>query len=370
MSQEYLHHQGLRLIFDKYGEVVDSFIPNKRNKGGSRFGFVRFTRLEDARKAIIYADKYTIHGNKVRVFMVRFQPREAFWRKKYSGPESAKTKSRVEEDSHSKTPIVGFFDKDKLLILRDCLSGSVVGKFSVHQPSGMAIVQRDPTGGGAWCADVVEAADVSLIEEIQAVGIGPEEDFNLAAPHASFCQRSVFVNERETIIMGLVDSSEGNLNFGVQVIKDVDLEDLRELGSDTYGTVYHGKWRGTYVAIKRIKKSFFSGRSSEKDRQIQDFWREAQILSNLHHPNVVAFYGVVPDGSGGTLATVTEYMVNGSHRNFLIKKEMLIIAMGAAFGMEYLHSKNIVHFDLKCGNLLVNLRDPQRPIYKIRDFGL
>lgn len=165
--------------------------------------------------------------------------------------------------------------------------------------------------------------------------------------------------------------------YGLQIIKNADLEELRELGSGTYGTVYHGKWRGTDVAIKRIKKSCFSGRSSEQERLTKDFWREAQILSNLHHPNVVAFYGVVPDGAGGTLATVTEYMVNGSLRHVLLKKDRsldrrkkLIIAMDAAFGMEYLHSKNIVHFDLKCDNLLVNLRDPQRPICKVGDFGL
>ncbi|WJX87525.1 hypothetical protein P8452_69706 [Trifolium repens] len=170
----------------------------------------------------------------------------------------------------------------------------------------------------------------------------------------------------------------GNFDIGsVQVIKNEDLEELRELGSGTFGTVYHGKWRGSDVAIKRIKKSCFTGRSSEQERLTAEFWREADILSKLHHPNVVAFYGVVQDGPGGTMATVTEYMVDGSLRHVLLRKDRyldrrkrLIIAMDAAFGMEYLHSKNIVHFDLKCDNLLVNLKDPLRPICKVGDFGL
>ncbi|KAI3801125.1 hypothetical protein L1987_29228 [Smallanthus sonchifolius] len=164
--------------------------------------------------------------------------------------------------------------------------------------------------------------------------------------------------------------------YGLQIIKNAELEELKELGSGTYGTVYHGRWHGSDV-VKRIKKSCFAGRSSEEERLTNDFWREARILSNLHHPNVLAFYGVVPDAAGGTLATVTEFMTNGSLRNVLIKKDRsldrrrkLLIAMDAAFGMEYLHSKNVVHFDLKCDNLLVNMRDPQRPVCKVGDFGL
>ncbi|CAA7398974.1 unnamed protein product [Spirodela intermedia] len=185
------------------------------------------------------------------------------------------------------------------------------------------------------------------------------------------------VTHQATREVDVYNTSSITLEYECEIIKNADLEELRELGSGTFGTVYHGKWRGTDVAIKRIRKSCFSGRTSEQERLTKDFWREAHILSKLHHPNVVAFYGVVPDGAGGTLATVTEYMVNGSLRHVLIRKDRsldrrkrLMIAMDAAFGMEYLHSKNIVHFDLKCDNLLVNMRDPQRPICKVGDFGL
>lgn len=80
---------------------------------------------------------------------------------------------------------------------------------------------------------------------------------------------------------------------------------------------------------------------SMQERLTKDFWREAQILLKLHHPNVVAFYGVVPDGPEGTLATVTEFMVNGSlphapsKDRSLNRRKKLIIARDAAFGMEY-----------------------------------
>ncbi|ONK70387.1 uncharacterized protein A4U43_C05F33190 [Asparagus officinalis] len=176
------------------------------------------------------------------------------------------------------------------------------------------------------------------------------------------------------------------MNFGfpftddmghLQIIKNGDLEELRELGSGTFGTVYHGKWRGSDVAIKRINERCFAGKPSEEERMRADFWNEACKLADLHHPNVVAFYGVVLDGPGGSFATVTEFMVNGSLRRALQKndksldkRKRLLIAMDVAFGMEYLHGRNIIHFDLKSDNLLVNLRDPQRPICKVADLGL
>jgi tRNA A-37 threonylcarbamoyl transferase component Bud32 len=163
----------------------------------------------------------------------------------------------------------------------------------------------------------------------------------------------------------------------VQIIRNEDLEDLQEMGSGAFGTVFHGRWRGTDVAIKRIKNSCFMYPSSDTDKLIVEFWREAAILSKLHHPNVLAFYGIVNNGPGGTLATVTEFMASGSLKKVLLRKEKFLdrcrritLAMDVAIGMEYLHSKDIIHFDLKCDNLLVNLNDPSRPICKVADFGL
>ena len=55
----------------------------------------------------------------------------------------------------------------------------------------------------------------------------------------------------------------------VQIIKNNDLEELQELGSGTFGTVYHGKWRGTDVAIKRINDRCFAGKPSEQEKMVR-----------------------------------------------------------------------------------------------------
>ncbi|KAL3358995.1 hypothetical protein AABB24_015859 [Solanum stoloniferum] len=264
---------------------------------------------------------------------------------------------------------VGEFSSEKQKIEDAPVSRSIKESQQVLKANGRDV--RSPSGD-------LYAASLLDLDTIGGEVISPSAAEGAAfAPDLGLEDANPPDGDKDNLISdAMIAELEADL-YGLQIIKNADLEELRELGSGTYGTVYHGKWRGTDVAIKRIKRACFSGRSSQEERLIKDFWREAQILSNLHHPNVLAFYGVVPDGAGGTLATVTEFMTNGSLRNVLIKKDRsldsykkLLIAMDAAFGMEYLHSKNIVHFDLKCDNLLVSLRDPQRPICKVGDFGL
>lgn len=239
----------------------------------------------------------------------------------------------------------------------------------------------------------VEKADLSFLPELVASAKKAKlESAERVKARAQEDDNSVILQDRPDVDGNSEGGSDENIDIskiertkaedealakGLQIIYNADLEEIRILGSGTYGAVYHGKWKGSDVAIKRIKASCFAGRPSERERLIADFWKEAFLLSSLHHPNVVSFYGIVRDGPDGTLATVTEFMINGSLKQYLRKKDRtidrrkrLIIAMDAAFGMEYLHGKNIVHFDLKCENLLVNMRDPHRPVCKIGDLGL
>ncbi|KAK4762038.1 hypothetical protein SAY87_029922 [Trapa incisa] len=261
-----------------------------------------------------------------------------------------------------------------------------------------ALGTRDPFSGsisvkvGEFNSDDIHSVNHLDLEKFQNLGatsseIGPSGNEGV---HEALPDEQIGKVDLEPHSEDNPEDTKANLpekmNFGfpvsdgigcLQIIKNSDLEELGELGSGTYGTIYHGKWRGTDVAIKRFNDRCFTGKASEQEQM-------AIKLADLHHPNVVAFYGIVLDGPGGSMTTVTEYMVNGSLRTALQKSERnldkrkrLLIAMDVAFGMEYLHGKNIVHFDLKSDNLLVNLRDPHRPIckapssvFQVGDLGL
>lgn len=58
----------------------------------------------------------------------------------------------------------------------------------------------------------------------------------------------------------------------LQTIKNCDLEFVKELGSGTYGSVYHGKWKGSDVAVKKIKPSCFTEGTLKEDRLVITYY--------------------------------------------------------------------------------------------------
>ena len=90
---------------------------------------------------------------------------------------------------------------------------------------------------------------------------------------------------------------------------------VRELGEGAFGRVYLGLCEGltptddlTMVAIKTLKDNCL------EDLR-KDFDREAELLTSLHHPNIVTFYGISADTQ--PFMMIFEYMENGDLNNFL-----------------------------------------------------
>ena len=184
---------------------------------------------------------------------------------------------------------------------------------------------------------------------------------------------------------------------------------LQEIGQGHFGTVFQGEcdWikrnnssdeetgETVKVAVKTIKSK------DDSDKSIEEFVREAKIVHQFNHPNVVEFYGVCMDELPYYM--VFEYMNQGdlcqyirergssaqrrynpprtrtrnssSSSNFsndsasLGVTDLLDICKQVVSGMAYLESENYIHRDLAARNCLVN-SGTVGPVVKIADFGM
>ena len=132
----------------------------------------------------------------------------------------------------------------------------------------------------------------------------------------------------------------------VQIPKD-DLKLQSKIGFGGFGTVYKALWKEKQVAAKRSNQT-----DPEKDHQ------EADMLSQLNHPNIVKMFGVVDDGIDFFLilelcdrGSLREYL--NAHRGERLGLRFYDWAKQAARAIEYLKEKKIIHKDVKSANYLI-----------------
>uniref|UniRef100_A0A8R1HGB4 Tyrosine-protein kinase n=1 Tax=Caenorhabditis japonica TaxID=281687 RepID=A0A8R1HGB4_CAEJA len=143
----------------------------------------------------------------------------------------------------------------------------------------------------------------------------------------------------------------------------------KKLGEGAFGEVSAGIMRfkkggkQVQVAIKQAKLEKMG-----KD-QIKDFMMEARTMRKLGHMNVVKFYGVAVLQEPVYL--VMELASNGALDSYLKKNEDTTVEkrtemlLQAAWGLEYIHGKPMLHRDIASRNCLYG--DGK---VKISDFGL
>ena len=146
--------------------------------------------------------------------------------------------------------------------------------------------------------------------------------------------------------------AEISFNLGVEIGQE---------GSNSKTYVAHDSQLDAEVVIKQIQKSQLDS--------VDTFFDEAKILYLSSHPNVVPVHYACQDAD--CIFIAMPYYRNGS-LNSLMNQRLLtvreIVTMGCqiASGLHNIHSKKLIHFDIKPDNVLLSHRGEAL----ISDFGL
>ncbi|KAK6145195.1 hypothetical protein DH2020_022015 [Rehmannia glutinosa] len=159
-----------------------------------------------------------------------------------------------------------------------------------------------------------------------------------------------------------------DFTYGEMALATNDFNSLTVVGQGGYGKVHRGVLSdGTVVAIKRAQEGSLQGE--------KEFLTEIELLSRLHHRNLVSLIGYCDEE--GEQMLIYEFMPNGTLRDHLSGKSKVPlsfamrvkIALGSARGVLYLHTEAnppIFHRDIKATNILLDSRFTA----KVADFGL
>ncbi|CUM66528.1 uncharacterized protein PRCAT00004195001 [Priceomyces carsonii] len=166
----------------------------------------------------------------------------------------------------------------------------------------------------------------------------------------------------EDVSLGVAKRIHREVRFGSYILGST-------LGEGEFGKVKLG-WRKdgkqpSQVAIKLIKRDTIL-KDSESEIKIH---REINSLKLLKHPNIVSLVEVMK--SGKYIGIVLEYASGGELFDYILKNKVLKendakkIFAQLVSGVDYMHSKGLIHRDLKLENLLL---DKHKNVI-ISDFG-
>lgn len=152
-----------------------------------------------------------------------------------------------------------------------------------------------------------------------------------------------------------------------------------EIGRGGFAIVYSARDKVIErpVAVKVLKIGMEQeGESDEVRRARKRFLREARVAARISHPSIIDIYDFGILSQSGAPFIVMEYLEghnlfdeiqrNGpvSPRRLLPKFCDLLDALGDV------HQQQIVHKDLKPGNIFINKPGTRRELWKVVDFGI
>eukprot|EP01023_Acetabularia_acetabulum_P009507 TRINITY_DN1427_c0_g1_i1.p1 TRINITY_DN1427_c0_g1~~TRINITY_DN1427_c0_g1_i1.p1 ORF type:complete len:680 (+),score=112.09 TRINITY_DN1427_c0_g1_i1:229-2268(+) len=178
------------------------------------------------------------------------------------------------------------------------------------------------------------------------------------------------------------------ISYDEETGRDLDLDidinkqivETQELGAGGFGIVYRGVWRprAREVAYKLIRerRAVFGSCQEAAEKEKNEMRQELLFLSSVQHPNILRCYGGQLDPQ---VAMVMEFCKGGDLYNYvhnvqkgpLSAEQCYSIGYDVASGLAFLHSRNLIHRDIKTKNILrVQQSTEEVGFVKIADFGL
>ncbi len=146
----------------------------------------------------------------------------------------------------------------------------------------------------------------------------------------------------------------------------------RLLGAGGMGRVYAATQLsvGREVAVKVLRSDL-----SDLPTFQQRFFREAQVVASLRHPNIVGLVDFGRDETIGSLYIVMEYVIGCPLTDVLRTGRLpLVVALTVCrqicSGLAEAHAAGIVHRDLKPDNVMLSVTAESRLCSKLLDFGI
>eukprot|EP00755_Sulcionema_specki_P007054 Sspe_Gene.37197::Locus_17943_Transcript_1_1_Confidence_1.000_Length_2107::g.37197::m.37197/K08269/ULK2, ATG1; serine/threonine-protein kinase ULK2 len=142
-----------------------------------------------------------------------------------------------------------------------------------------------------------------------------------------------------------------------------------KLGQGNYGKVYLGRDLHTGLPLA-VKVTDTTSLSPESRQRVS---AEIDILAQIHHPNIVAFYGQLQNDKYQLL--MLEYMKGRDLHRYMKKGQAIPPAVvehlfgDLCEGLKELVGRNVIHRDLKPHNLLLTSSNLETAVLKIADFG-
>ena len=146
-------------------------------------------------------------------------------------------------------------------------------------------------------------------------------------------------------------------------------EIVREVGHGAMGVVYEAIDPNIErkIALKTIRAGTLGTNAEEVAKR---FKNEARAAGGLNHPNIVTIYDA--DEQNGILYLAMEFLPGATldvllHAQHTLKPDQAVdIVRQVCAGLEYAHSKGVVHRDIKPGNIMISASGA----VKITDFGI